>query len=61
MKQVLGWYSDSMTIAASFPQREPQKNPFGKILIGVSGWTTVNQKAQIHYIIPINDMVHRPL
>ena len=27
----------------------------------VSGQTKVNQKAPIHSIIPINDMVHRPL
>ena len=25
-----------------------------------TGQTTVNKKAPIHYIIPINDMVHRP-
>ena len=26
-----------------------------------TGQTTVNKKAPIHYVIPINDMVHRPL
>ena len=26
-----------------------------------TGQTTVNKKAPIHYIIPINDTVHRPL
>ena len=27
----------------------------------VRGQTAVNKKAPIHYLIPINDMVHRPL